>query len=838
MKLLLRFVVRSMRSRPGRAVLTLASVVIGVAAVVAVTVATDTSRVAQEKMYEGVTGRAAVDVVAESSGYFSQDVVGNLERIDGVAAVVPTIQQPSILLHEGKRLRMLILGIDPQREEAVRSYRLVAGEFFRNGGGVLLEDGFARGLGVGVGDQVRILTGRQLFTSATVVGLLAPEGAAGFNQGGILFMHLQAAQYQFKHPAQINTASVVVQPGTAPAQIVPRIQAQLPPGLIARPPAARSRMARESLKDPEQGLRYAYVSTVVLAGFIILNTFLMNLGERRQQFAVLRAIGASRWQIVTIMLLEGMLLGLAGTLFGTLAGWGGALALNTAMARVYSSQPPELQVSAISFLLAGVLGPCMSMAAVLVPAWLASRVSPLEGMRPQITQNDTSISLRLLLLGIASFAISAVSLVTSILGWLPQGVAAWAGVGLSVSVVMMVPAMLGVFARLASWMLSPLLGAEGRLACRQVTRRRVRTTLTVAVLLMAVAGSVSFGTSISSQVADIRDWQAQTIKGDFFIRAMFPDTATGEAAEMPESLAKEIQAVEGVERVHTLRFVSARIGEQPVIVALREFNGHEALPLQLVGGDRDEVHRRLREGQVVLGSVLAQRIEAAVGDEILLKTDRGEQKVRVAGITTEYMVGGMVVHVEREAGKRLLGAEGVDLFMIQADPRRLDNVEQQLRRLADSHDLMLHSFADLRRRVDKMIDGVVGSLWGVLALGFVVAGIGVANTLTMNVLEQTRELALLRVVAVTRRQVRKTILAQAAIIGLLGLVTGTIFGLIGSALQSAAAGYMLGHGISFSFHPGLIFGCLGCGFAIILAAAWFPARRAANLDLLTALHYE
>jgi len=837
-RLLPRFVFRALRSRPGRAALTVGSIMIGVGAVVAVTVATDTSRVAQQKMYEGVTGRAALDVVAESSGYFAQDLVAKLEQVDGVAAVVPTIQQPSILLHEGKRLRMLILGIDPHREEAVRSYRLVAGEFFRNGNGVLLEDGFARALGVRVGDQVRVLTGRRLFTSATVVGLLAPEGAARFNQGGILFMHLTAAQYLFKHTAEINTASVVLKPDADPARIMAAVQSQLPEGLIARPPAARSQMARESLKDPEQGLRYAYISTLVLAGFIILNTFLMNLGERRSQFAILRAIGATRNQVVRILLLEGLLLGLLGTVLGAAAGWGGAHLLNLAMARVYASQPPELQVSPFSFLTALLLGPLLSLGGVLIPAWLAGRVSPLEGMRPQVTQDDTAVSKRLLLLGAVCFVLSTACLVASIAGWLPAALAAWAGMGLPASVIIMVPAMLGFFARFASWLLHPLLGAEGRLACRQITRRRVRTTLTIAVLLMAVAGSISFGTSISSHVDDIRDWQAQTIKGDFFIRAMFPDTATGEAAEIPESLGAEIEAIDGVLRVDTLRFVSARIGEQAVIVALREFSGQDPMPLQLVQGDRDEVRRLLFEGQVVLGSVLAQRIHAAVGDEIVLKTDKGEQKVRVAGITAEYMVGGMVVHVQRESGKRLLGVEGVDLFLIQADPRRLDEAEPQLRRLADSHDLMLHSFADLRRRVDKMIDGVVGSLWGVLALGFVVAGFGVANTLTMNVLEQTRELALLRVVAVTRRQVRKTVLAQAAIMATLGLVAGAIFGLIGSLMQSAASAYVLGHSISFAFHPTLLLGCLAGGFLIVLLAAWFPARRAARLDLLTALHYE
>ena len=101
--------------------------------------------------------------------------------------------------------------------------------------------------------------------------------------------------------------------------------------------------------------------------------------------------------------------------------------------------------------------------------------------------------------------------------------------------------------------------------------------------------------------------------------------------------------------------------------------------------------------------------------------------------------------------------------------------------------LLLQSFADLRHRIDDLMKGVVASLWGLLALGFIVGSFGIANTLTMNVLEQTRELALLRVVAMTRWQVRKTILAQAVIIGFIGLTLGVAGGIIGSYVSNLCA---------------------------------------------------
>jgi putative ABC transport system permease protein len=172
-----RFTFRELASRPGRAILTLLSIVISVAAAVAVNLSTATTHRAYQQMYESLTGRAALEVVAEGGGVYDEEIVPELEQVPGVAAVVPLMQQPSVLYVGDNRVRLLVMGIDPERDEAVRDYELVAGTFFEEDYGALMEIGFARSLGIGVGDEVRLLThwGPR---RVAVLGLLAPRGAA------------------------------------------------------------------------------------------------------------------------------------------------------------------------------------------------------------------------------------------------------------------------------------------------------------------------------------------------------------------------------------------------------------------------------------------------------------------------------------------------------------------------------------------------------------------------------------------------------------------------------------------------------------------------------------
>jgi ABC-type lipoprotein release transport system permease subunit len=182
MKLLTRLGFREMRKRPGRAALTLASVVIGVAAVVSVTLTTQSARRAFASLYESMAGRAAFEVAAPLGKTIPQAVLVTVEETPGVAAASPLIQRTTKLILEGRAVALSVRGIDAKRDRAVHDYQMAAGGEWSKVGEVLLNAGVAKNLNLKVGDRAYVLTngGRE---RVTIAGLFSSRTTVATGQG-------------------------------------------------------------------------------------------------------------------------------------------------------------------------------------------------------------------------------------------------------------------------------------------------------------------------------------------------------------------------------------------------------------------------------------------------------------------------------------------------------------------------------------------------------------------------------------------------------------------------------------------------------------------------------
>jgi len=152
--------------------------------------------------------------------------------------------------------------------------------------------------------------------------------------------------------------------------------------------------------------------------------------------------------------------------------------------------------------------------------------------------------------------------------------------------------------------------------------------------------------------------------------------------------------------------------------------------------------------------------------------------------------------------------------------------------------LMLQSYRELVTFIENVTNGVVASLWIVLTLGSLIEAFGLMNTLAMSIQEQTREIGMLRVVAMTRGQIRAMVVSQAAMMALIAIVPGVPAGLVIAYLVNLSTKPVTGHAVAFGWHPEVVIGTAAIGFAVILLAALAPSERAVRLRLSDALQYE
>lgn len=836
-----KYTSREITRRPGRTVLTLMGIALGVAAIVAVSITARTSRRAYREMFESVTGKASLEIVAEGLAGFDPRSLEPLSGLDEVQTVVPVVQSPVALVGKSGATGALALGIDPRRDGATRRYVFRSGRQLAEGNEVVLPVGLAESQGFRLGDSIALLapTGS---ARLKIVGLLEPEGAAGVAGGMIVFLPLETAQRMFDLAGLVNSGQIVLAEGTAEERAKSAIAAALPPGLIVQVPAMRGALAQENLMSTEQGLSSMSFVSLVAGAFVILNTFLMNLGERRRQLAILRSLGTTRRQLMRLLLREAAVLGIIGTVLGILIGWGTSSVMADATQRLMGAPLPPIKLGLDAVLLALALGPGMALAATFVPVRQAVSRPVLEGLLDESDVHEASVRRWPCYLGLALVLSDLFPLWGLLAHWFsPLGTRIAAPVGLGAflgGTALALPLIFAPLERLVGRLMAPFWGIEGRLALRQLKRRPTRTTLTAGVLFIATVITIGMGNSLLNNVRDVHDWSRRTVTADFMIRSVMPDTGMVLAAALPPGLEVELTRLPGVESVDRLSFVPVRARGQQALLLARSFDPSKELSLDLAEGSRPEVLRKLLAGEAVLGTALAQRIDLGPGDVLTVNTQRGPRGVRIAGTTTEYTGGGMAFYMDYEPAQRLFGFKGANVFGVTAQPDRLAETEQALRAFCGQRNLLIQSNAEFHAIIDRMMQGVLGSLWLLMALVFVVASLGIVNTLTINALEQTREFGVLRAIGMLRGQLRKMVLAEALALGMISVLPSALAGCGLAWIINIGARPITGHLVDFRLTGWFLAACCAAAVVTSVAAAVLPARRVARLEVVKALQYE
>ncbi len=834
---LVHLIVRQWRRRPARTVLSILSVAIAVAAVLGVALAQTSVRLGYRKLLEAVEGRPALEVVLVEGGRFDAEQVPKLADVSGVAAEIPIVTRATLARVQGKRFRAVLLGVPTEQAQVWDALPLTAGRACEDSDEALLAADLAKSLKIDVDDRLTVLTRRGPRT-ATIVGLVNSASLREFASAATLVMPLETVQQFFDLGGQVDRIRVLVNSSEQRGAVQAAIAARLPKSFVAQAPVEQMELADSLLRSSELALRFAGALTMAMAAFIILNTLRMNFGERRRDMAILRVLGVTSGQLVGLQLLEGFCLGLIGSVLGIPLGLGLGQTLGAVMRQVVAADIPAPQIPDWTIPAALVAGPLVACIAALLPALQSRNVSASEALGDTDARRSERFPLWATLAGVVMWSIAVVLLLLIVFERLSPEAAIPAGVLMLVGFIVIIPLLLAPVVRGSARLLSPWSRMEGDFAAQQLLQRPTRTGLTVGVLVVAISTSLGMGNAIINNVNDIRQWFRRSMSGDIFLLGPSANEGGIETRER-RNVCQTIAEQPNVDYVIETRYFATRANGVPTWCVVRDFLPRVQLPWAVSSDEDAEIRASLRAGKAVVGSVIAKKLGIRAGDTLRLELQGRLFTVRVAASVRDYTLGGLVVFLDQAPAAKMIDLGPATVYIVQPKPGApLEPLVQRLETLLSEEGLVVKSFLELRRQLDELIDGIVGALWGLLAIGFVIGGVAVGNTLTMSVLEQTRELGLLRIIGMTRRQVRKLIFCESLLLGILGILMGTLAGLTTAWVIHLCNEPLLGQSLPFAFHSWLLAANAGSCLLITILAAWSPGERAARLDLLSAIAHE
>jgi putative ABC transport system permease protein len=784
--------------------------------------------------------RSSVEVGSEDAterGLIDRSVADAVAAVDGVAAVAPRIEGDGrIVGGDGDPIG----GGGPTiagnwvEDDRLNPYDLAEGRAPAAPGEVVIDKAAAEEGDLAVGDRTVVRTPDPV--DVTIVGLATfgtADGRGSATYAG--FTTNFAETVLMREPGKASSIAVAAEPGVSQGELVGRLDAVLPDGVEALTGAELTRELEEGIQgDDNESFQQALLLfagvALVVATFSIYNTFSILTAQRTRESALLRALGASRGQVLRSVAAEALAVGLLASVGGIAAGMGlatGLLAFMDALGLSTPASSPVLDASAVVAALA--VGVTVTLLASLVPALRASRVAPLAALRDVAVDRSATSRRR----AAAGVVITGAGIALTIVGVTgeAQPVAGLGALATLIGVVVLGP----VAARSAAAVLGAPLAARrdmsGVLARRNAMRNPRRTAGTAVSLLIGVAVVSLFTVVADSLKQSIDDLVRKQFAGDLVI--------VGEGrGGLSTDLAPAVAEVPEVD-------AASPIGGAPLRIDGRDTLATTLDPTTILSvvdlGVRDGSLRDLRPDQVAISVGYAQEHGLALGDPVTVEyPDGATQRPTVGAVyANDDLITSGGIALPREAflphtSRRV----DVNMLINLADGVSDAEGEAAVQRVADRFDAPdVQTNQEFTQSIAGEIDVLLTVVYVLLILAIVIALMGITNTLSLSIHERTRELGLLRAVGQTRRQTRAMVRGEALIVALFGTVGGLGLGVfLGWALVSALA--IDGFTSSFAVPTVSLAVVLALGALVGVVAAVRPAHRAARMDVLSAIATE
>ncbi|MEZ0240820.1 MAG: FtsX-like permease family protein [Chloroflexota bacterium] len=827
---------RALSSRPLRSFLTILGVGLGVgvlAASLTLSAALDT---AVDRTVNDVVGRSDLRVSAFLENGLSAAAIEAVQGTAGVTESAAAIERRTFLgasPRGGTAAAVTVLGVDPPAYAKLHDLRIVAGSALARADepAALVSERLAADDGYAVGSQITI-QGVGAPEPLRIVGLLAGSGPLG-GTGRTVVVPIQIAQRAFGLEGATRV-DLRLDPGVPMGTVVAGIAQRLTtePYILATPADLAATMRASS--GDFQGMIALIAAIVLFVGaFVIVNTMSMTIGERAREVGLLRVAGATRWQVMRFVFVGALILGVVGSWLGVAVGAALALLMSGAVSSATGLAATVPPLDPVGAGIAGLVGVAITVLAAIEPAVRAARISPFETLRARFDVPAVRRA-RLGWLVVIFLAVGVLALVA----WPPAISGAGSGRALAVYGVLLLftlasPFILRPLGRLLGSPLALVFRLEERLARGSLARDRSRTALTLGSLVVGLAMIVALGWSAQAARRAASAWLVDVIPGDEVVSSIRPVAAD-------EGVREALAAVPGVASVtpiatFDLAFRGLRVDAAAVVGADFLADGR----LTARDGDlRAALHALDEGGSAILPAAEATRLGLRVGDTMSLPLGGFKHlDLQVAAIVARSIpaAGGEAILVGWPDALDPLGVRGADAFAVRFLPGRADAARPVLRETATTFALESNPIEAIQGAVADALARVFALFDALAIVAVVVAVLGIVNTLTMGVVERIREIGVLRAIGMSRRQAMRMVIVEAAVLGLVGIVLGSVAGLgVGAVLLALGGG--LSPAVGFPWPPIALAAALGLVLPIV--ASFYPARMAARISIVSALHFE
>jgi putative ABC transport system permease protein len=834
--------IRSMTAAKRRLAATISAVVLGIGFLAGTFVLTDTARGTFDDLFADVY--AGVDVIVRGpsvvDGSDEYDTGRKLLYSDNVTVVAntPGVAQ-AVGISQGYAQPLdsngdIIGGRGAPsfgyswNDTALNPYQLAEGTAPVKPDDIVVDIATARNGKLTIGGPVDVVTaaGVETYQLTGTARFGTADSAAG--SSSVLFT-AETAQRVLAEPGKINTIGVIGDPGTDDIELAEQIEQTLKQAgidaevLTGAEITAETQNALGDVLDAFGTFLLVFAAIALfVASFMIYNTFSILVAQRGREIAMLRAIGASRRQMIGTVLIEAVAVGTFASIIGLGAGIAIAIGLKAAFAALGVAIPGTgVVIANRTIIVSIVLGVATTVTSAVVPALRAARIAPLAALR-DVAYDKTATSKKRTVGG-AALAVMAATLLTAGLNGTGEQAALLIGTSFLTS--------FAALATLGPLLVRPLIRTVTAplramrildpIAYENSVRNPARTSITALALTVGVgiiAAILVMAASVKGSVAATVDTQ---LKADYLVVG-----AGFGPGRFPTALGEQLGALDTVTQWSPLRAGPANIGgDDTVIIGVNAASITDLIDFGNIEGDLDG----MGEGDVAIGAEKARTANLAVGDTVTLQAPGRAGTLRVAAIYDADIPRADYFADLAEFDRSIPEALDVQVYISATD-----GFAQQAEAVLDSYPTAeLQDRTEFKQSVAGQLDAIVNIIYVLLLLAVFIAFLGIANTLSLSIFERRREIGLLRAIGMTRPQLRSSLRWEAALISATGTATGLALGSLYSAAIVAA---LADSGFSTFIYPVGQLATICVAAALLgVASSANPARRAAKLPILASL---